>query len=246
MTELWLVDLQRSAAALAAVEAATPRLTAQDRRRAQALADPRARAERLTLAIALRLLIARVAGPEPARRTFGTGPGGKPRLMGPLDFSVSHVHGYGLIGVTIGGSIGVDLERERPLRLSVRRRQELIAAAEGLAGAPLADASPADRFLQAWCRIEAFAKARGSGLGRTLADLGLRSGRPRTPADVAAAARSQAREARLAVGDLTIPKWRHAPCLYAAVARSGSARTQPAWLPADRPGLERLLVRSAG
>ena len=101
----------------------------------------------------------------------------------------------------------------------------------------LAAASISAAVLQAWCRLEAFAKAHGSGIGRTLADLGLRSGAPRTPADIEAAARCSVRDAGLIVRDLPI-----AVGLYAAVALEKAARLQPQTLPTDRIGLERLLT----
>ena len=140
--------------------ATLPRLTPEDRRRANSLKDPRDRRERLATLTALRLLLERFMDPHTARQPFVTGPAGKPALPGgKIQFSLSHVEGYALIGLTRSGAIGVDLERERPLRLPARRREELIAAAKGLAGKPLAGASPDACFLQAWCRIEAFAKA---------------------------------------------------------------------------------------
>jgi 4'-phosphopantetheinyl transferase len=168
MTEIWLLDVVRSGRALAESERDAPRLTPEDRRRANSLRDPRDRRERLATLTALRLLLERHADPHAARQPFVTGPAGKPALPGGrIQFSLSHVEGYALIGLTRSGSIGVDLERERPLRLSARRREELIAAAKGLAGKPLAGASPDACFLQAWCRIEAFAKAHGGGIGHT-------------------------------------------------------------------------------
>jgi phosphopantetheinyl transferase len=238
MTEIWLIDVERSAPALAGLERATPRLTAGDRSRARAVKDPRDRRQRIAVTTALRILLERVAGPQAARLPFAAGPAGKPSLPGrDIQFSLSHIDGYALVGLTRAGEIGVDLERDRPLRMPDRRRAELMAAAEGLAGRPLPDASPDASFLQAWCRLEAFAKARGAGLGRTLADLGLRSGQARTPAQIEVACRKAAREAGLAVYDVAVGSG-----LYAAIAMQNAARLRPRVLvfPNDRAGIERL------
>ena len=143
MTEIWLIDLQRSAPALAELERATPRLTPRDRSRARAVKNAADRRQRIAVTTALRILLERLAGPHSARQPFVTGPAGKPALADrSLQFSLSHVEGYALIGLTRAGDIGVDLERDRPLRLSERRRAELIAAATGLAGKPLAASRP--------------------------------------------------------------------------------------------------------
>jgi 4'-phosphopantetheinyl transferase len=237
MTEVWLVDVERSAPVLAEVERDRPRLTPQDVHRANAISDPHERGQRLAIMTALRILLERLAGPHTARGSFVTGLGGKPELAdGGIRFSVSDVEGYALIGLTRSGEIGVDLERDRPLRISARRSDELMAAAKGLAGRPLAGASPTARFLQAWCRLEAFAKARGHGLGRTLTDLGLRSGLPRTAAQIEGAAGSRAREAGLCVHDMALESG-----LYAAVALEKAVRLRVQRLPTDREGIERLL-----
>ncbi len=235
MTEIWLIDLQRSAPALAELERATPRLTPRDRSRARAVKNPADRRQRIAITTALRILLERLAGPRSARQPFVTGPAGKPALADrSLQFSLSHIEGYALIGLTRAGEIGVDLERDRPLRLSERRRAELMAAATGLAGQPLArqahqtlaGPAPDAAFLQAWCRLEAFAKARGLGIGRTLADLGLRNGQPRTPAEIEVACRHAARAAQLTVRDLPLGRG-----LYAAIAINSAARLRPQVVP---------------
>jgi 4'-phosphopantetheinyl transferase len=245
MTEIWLIDLERSAPALAQIDGERSLLDAHDRRRALAVKDPDDRRQRLAAYTALRLLIERAAGPA-ARRPFVAAAGGKPRLAeGGVAFSLSHVAGYALIGLA-RGEIGVDLERERPLRLSARRRDELIAAAEALAGTRISAASADACLLQAWCRLEAFAKASGKGIGCVLSELGLRSGRSRTLPEVRAAAR-QVGESCLAVRDITLPPMPRGPTLYAAAALEKPRRLQCALLAHDRAGLERVMLhRPAG
>jgi 4'-phosphopantetheinyl transferase len=245
MTELWLVDLERAAPALEALESAEPRLSADDRARTGQIADPRERRDRLAAYVALRVALERVAGRQVRGVAFIRSPGGKPRLPeSRVGFSLSHSDGFALVGVTRLGDIGVDLERARSVRVSAHRRRLLEAAGRGLVEAPSSqeDGGQAaqDAFLQAWSRLEAFAKARGRGLARVLADLGVRgdSGRAATPARIEAAARRVVGDAGLKVRDLRLPSG-----LHGAVAL---ARTQPVprvrVFPTDGPALARLLA----
>ena len=83
--------------------------------------------------------------------------------------------------------------------MSQRRREEILAVGAGLAARPAGDADSDAAVLQAWCRLEACAKARGQGVARLLTELGLREARGRqlALADIEGAARRLAREAGL-------------------------------------------------
>jgi 4'-phosphopantetheinyl transferase len=239
MTELWLVDLEAAAPALEALERDCPRLAGDDRARALRLGEARARRHRLAAYTALRIVLERVAGPEVRGQTFARASGGRPGLgAGDTTFSLSHTEGLALIGVARAGSIGVDLERVRALRMSSRRREEMLALAAGLAAEPLGDPAGDAALLRAWCRVEAFAKARGEGLDRLLRELGLREagGRRLSVRQIAADARHLARQSGLRIADVTLP-----PGLYGAVATAGAAPSaRPRRLPADPQALRRL------
>jgi phosphopantetheinyl transferase len=238
MTELWLVDLDRSAPILEAMEQELPRLTVQDRNVAATIKDGQARRWRLTAHAALRLLLERIAGADVRGQPIVRGVHAKPALAGDAArFSLSHADGMALIGLTKRGDIGVDLERFRPLRMSPRRRAGIIAAAAGLAGREAADPRGDQALLQAWCRLEAYAKARGTGLAVTLVELGLRDARrARSCGQIASTARRCARAAGLKVKDVELPQG-----LYGAIALSGSAMpARVGSFPTDRAGLERL------
>jgi len=133
---------------------------------------------RSTARLALRLLIARHFGEASARAPFQAGEHGKPMLAGlDGDFNVAHSGQYALIALGGVSAIGVDLEIPRSLHLSEARRAAMADAAIRIAqGAPLPDEEDA-RTLQAWARLEALAKADGTGIGRTLSQLGV-WGRP--------------------------------------------------------------------
>jgi phosphopantetheinyl transferase len=244
MTELWLVDLERTAPALQVLEAAQPRLSTDDRRRARQVADLRERRRRLTAYVALRVALERMAGRPLRGAAFVRSPAGKPSLAGvAAEFSLSHSGRFALIGVTRLAAIGVDLERARSVRMSPRHQQLLAAAGRALADMPLpaqssGDAVGQETFLQAWSRLEAFAKARGQGLARLLADVGVRGGsHAATPAQIETATRRVAREAGLKVCDLRLPAG-----LFGAVAVAKAAPfPRVRAFPIDGPAVARLI-----
>jgi hypothetical protein len=127
----------------------------------------------------LRRLIARRFGRAVAARPFASGPHGKPVLAGlDGDFNLSHAtaadgQSFALIGVGRVAAIGVDLEPARTVRLDDRRRRLIVDAALAVGnGAALPDSDEA-RNLQAWARLEAWGKADGRGIGRTLTHFGI-------------------------------------------------------------------------
>jgi 4'-phosphopantetheinyl transferase len=236
--ELWCIDLTAAAPALHAIEQRIPRLSGADRARADAFSDARVRDEWLAVHIALRLLIERMAGPAWRAAAFTRAAHGKPQLDGaPIGFSLSHARGVALIGLTPAGSIGVDVERLRNVRISVERRAAIEAAGAAL-GAPLAGDGNA-RFLHAWVRLEAYAKADGCGIGRLLTRLGIlgiaaaeradASGLRQRVGAVATGAADGVRDLQLGVG------------IYAAAAFVDVRPvSEVAWLPADAESLEKL------
>lgn len=242
--ELWLVDLDRCAEALELAERDVPRLSGDDRERARALSDPRERRRRLAAYTALRVLIERVAGSAARGEPFVRGAGAKPRLASSsAEFNLSHADGHALIAVSAAaGSLGVDLEKVRLAKMAPRRLAEIVAAGEGLGDKPLSGLGDERAFLQAWARLEAFAKARGSGLARTLVDLGLRGrGRAQPPPlpQVRTAARRLADAAGLLVCDVRLlPGFRGA----VAVPR-GAHVPRVATFPAQLEEIDRLVRR---
>ncbi|MFA5901317.1 MAG: hypothetical protein WC829_19620, partial [Hyphomicrobium sp.] len=171
--ELWCVDLGAAAAALSAIESHTPRLVPADHHRAAAIADSRTRAEWLATHIALRLVIEHAVGASWRGVAFVRDAGGKPRLPGaPITFSLSHAPGVALLGVSRRGWIGVDVERQRTVRIDAIRKQRIRDAGDAIGTAPLPAPEEA-AFLQAWVRLEAYAKAEACGVGRLLTQLGI-------------------------------------------------------------------------
>jgi 4'-phosphopantetheinyl transferase len=241
MGELWLVDAEAAAPALEALERERPRLTAQDREHARRLREPGERRLRLAIYAALRIVLERVGGPRVRHQRIARPTGSRPRLdvPGPA-FSLSHAGGLALIGVTQSPTIGVDLEATRSIRMSRRRREEILAAGAGLVGkSALDDPDSEPAVLQAWCRLEACAKARGSGVAALLGELGLRDrrGRQLPLTAVAEAARRIMRDAHLAVADVRLP-----PDLCGAVAGEGALPTRVRRFPVEVRAIARLLA----
>jgi 4'-phosphopantetheinyl transferase len=239
--ELWCVDLAAAGAALHTLEERTPRLSAADRVRAADLSDLTVRGEWVATHIALRLLIERAAGKQWRRATFVRSERGKPHLDGtPLAFSISHAPSLALIGLAPGGSIGVDVERPRRVRVGEARRARIEEAGAALSTAPLPSEGNA-RFLQAWVRLEALAKADGCGIGRLLTRLGILGVSDEIRARQASAgnlvAALLAGDAPPSVRDLQLGDG-----VYAAVASIGvGAIGEPTWLPTRVESLEKLI-----
>jgi 4'-phosphopantetheinyl transferase len=237
--ELWCVDLDAAGAALHALEDRTPRLSDWDRHNAATIADASAAAQWRATHIALRLLLERAVGTRWRGAQFLRGAGVRPRLEGaPVAFSLSHAAGLALIGLTPGGDIGVDVERLRPIHIRASRRGLIETAGDALnARQPLPEDAEA-RFLQAWVRLEAFAKGDGCGVGRLLTRLGIVGGRDIARADLLKqldAARAQA--PANTVHDLDLGKG-----LFAAIAlNSSQAVPEVCWLPTGLEGLSKLV-----
>jgi 4'-phosphopantetheinyl transferase len=241
--ELWLVDLETSAPALEALERDVPRLCADDRDRALRLSDTRERRRRLAAYMALRVVLERMGGAEMRGQRFIRSPGGRPHLRTGPSFSLSHTGGLALIGVGRSHTMGVDLEATRTLKMSQRRREEIVAVGTGLAGRPASargDPSSDTALLQAWCRLEAFAKARGQGIARLLEEIGLREarGRQSQPDETEDTARRLARGAGVSVRDLKMPAGLHGAVAHADPGPAPRLRH----FPAERPAIARLLV----
>ena len=205
--ELWFVDLERAAAALDALEAETPRLPDADSARFAAMTDAAARRNRRCAHIALRLLLERACGPVIRQAPFDVSASGKPTLAGVATrFSLAHTVACALIAIASEGPVGVDIEQTRKVRMPDVRRAPIERAAVALAaGRPLADGSPDTRLLAAWVRIEAVAKATGSGVGPMLELL-----RPRRVSD---GDKGLADSSEVVAHDLAL-----APGLFAAIA----------------------------
>lgn len=221
--ELWCVDTRASAPALRAVEQDAALLSEWERRRAAAFADRALADEWLAAHIAFRVVLERAMGKTLRGVPLARSPSGKPQLAGaPIAFNISHVPGLALIALARGSTVGVDLERARTVRVHEPRRARIETAGAALSrGEPLPTDADA-RFLQAWVRLEAFAKAEGDGVGRLFTRLGISGNRARTDEDFRARLDCVLAETPVgATRDVALGEG-----VYAAVA-SGSTQATP-------------------
>jgi 4'-phosphopantetheinyl transferase len=120
----------------------------------------------------LREIVGAYAGTAPERLVFGAGARGKPQLVhdaaAALEFNLSHAQHLGLIGVTRGVAIGVDIEVMRPMADMAEIAQRNFAPAEFHEWRQLPAAERMAGFFACWTRKEAVIKATGDGLSMPL------------------------------------------------------------------------------
>ena len=174
--EIWVVDLDASAEALFAAERQVARISTDEEERAARLPAGENRRRRAAY-IAQRLLLERTCGPAIRGVVLGRGRNGRPQL--PTGFpgavSLAHTGRFALTGYTQARTIGVDLEAHRVVKMDARRQGIIVAAASTLTAGPLPATGDA-RFLRAWTRLEALAKADGRGMGHLLTQIGAAGG----------------------------------------------------------------------
>lgn len=243
--ELWAVDLAACRDALLDVERRVPRLSAADRERAASITDAEVRDEWQAAHVALRVIIEHACGDALRGVALAREERGKPFIEGaPISFSLSHAPGLALVGISPDGDIGVDVECERVVRIGAERRARICAAGAGLTTAPLARDS-GDGFLQAWVRLEAFAKADGCGIGRVLSRLGIVGAGGREPVEaeimLARAASIVAEAPRTDVRDLQLGRGRFAAVACRGVAAMAACAVPVRWLASDVKQLEQAM-----
>jgi 4'-phosphopantetheinyl transferase len=147
-------------------------LSLDERERAGRFVFDRDRMEYVVCRGVLRHLLALYGGAVASELRFEYTPRGKPALTlnlhAPIQFNVAHSQGAGLIGVTRGAPIGVDIER----MCSFASVAALVPACFALEEQAEFESLPRwvqpRAFYAGWTRKEAFIKATGEGLNRPL------------------------------------------------------------------------------
>jgi 4'-phosphopantetheinyl transferase len=135
----------------------------------------RAEADRDTYLAAhalLRIALARRAGVTPEALRFAAKPDVKPELAFPpatgLGFSLTHGRGIVACAIAPGSELGVDAE-DLGRRVRARRLAErVLSPRERAVFGALDPRARRRRFFEAWSLREAYAKATGIGMARTL------------------------------------------------------------------------------
>ena len=135
---------------------------------------------------ALRLLLGRYAGVDPAAVDFATTRYGQPMPVpcspaSALSFSVSHSGGRVLLAFSRGIRVGIDVERVREDVdiAGIARRYFAPLEIEGLLSLP--DDRRVEAFFAVWTRKEAYLKARGEGLSCPLSSFAVSAGPDEPP-----------------------------------------------------------------
>lgn len=158
---VWWASLEASDAQIAALR---PLLTPQEQQRAERFRIDAAARRFIAARAALRAVLGRVTGSDPADVIFVLGEHGKPRLAdgGPC-FNVSDSGDF--VAITIAAAeIGIDIEVTRPLRRRDRLARRICTEGELEALARLPEDDRDRHLLRLWTCKEAALKAIGAGL----------------------------------------------------------------------------------
>lgn len=168
---LWLFSLDRPSFPIDAVEAC---LADDERERARRFHFDVHRRRFISGRGQLRLLLARYTDVPAEALSFVYGPQGKPRIVlpdtagGKLEFNLSHTEGFGLLGVTMCGAIGVDIEAVRAMKDAGDVARDNFSPEEVATWEQLPPDERSDGFFACWTRKEAIVKALGGGLSIAL------------------------------------------------------------------------------
>jgi 4'-phosphopantetheinyl transferase len=144
-------------------------LSNEERERAERFVVERDRISYVAAHGFLRDVLARYLACEPDAIQFSNDPHGKPAISDPqspnsLAFNLSHSHGVGVVAITRGREIGVDVENIRPEFASEAVAKRYFSAQEVDELERLALERRAEGFFLCWTRKEAYVKALGEGL----------------------------------------------------------------------------------
>lgn len=170
--EIWSAELLHAPSELLNV------LGADERRRAEGIADEAVRQRWSTSRAILRTLLGSKLGIEPAAVPIITGVHGKPMLAGDgahrLHFNLTHSSHHALYAFAVGCDVGIDLEMLGGRRSRSRQGRE-VAIARRFIGERTAERLhslvPHQReqeLLREWVKHEAVVKCLGLGLGAAL------------------------------------------------------------------------------
>lgn len=163
--QVWVTDFAADEAS-PLLRTAGELLTLAERRRAEAMQLPQARAEALLGRALLRSLLAERLGCMALEVPLLAEPQRKPRLAaGSPQCNVAHSHGHLAIAMTQRTPVGIDLEGHDPSIEALEIAETHFAAGERAWLRAAEDAAERERrFFRVWVRKEAVLKAAGDGL----------------------------------------------------------------------------------
>jgi 4'-phosphopantetheinyl transferase len=167
---VWVASLEGLSAALPSLSES---LSAAENGRAHRFQFDRDRDRFIVRRGLLRTILARYVNIDPAQIPLTSGPRGKPALAGPVGgnpvhFNVSHSDGLALFAIACKSSIGVDVERVRPIPDTDRIAAQFFSARENDELASVPAGRKLEAFFSGWTRKEAYLKATGEGIAYAL------------------------------------------------------------------------------
>jgi 4'-phosphopantetheinyl transferase len=176
---IWCAVLDTAATVFARLQTC---LSDEEWKRAERFSFERDRNRYVVRRAVLRTLLGRYTGIDPARITFRCTERGKLHVAPPLDveFNLSHSQDLALFAFARRRVVGVDIEWMRPLDDAMTIARRFFSPAENAALNSVAESQRTEAFFNCWTRKEAFVKATGEGLQRSLDsfDVSLTPGEP--------------------------------------------------------------------
>jgi 4'-phosphopantetheinyl transferase len=183
--DFWFTPLARIADE-ALVDACWKVLSGDEAERARRFAFDRDRRLYVVAHALVRTVLSRYADVAPGQWRFKTVGHGKPIVDPahgvPLRFNLSHTRGMAVCGVTVAGSLGVDVEFLGRQRSDLKLARRYFAPAESDTLVGLAPEEMHRRFLDYWTLKESYIKAIGAGLSLPLDSFAFRLSREQPPA----------------------------------------------------------------
>jgi 4'-phosphopantetheinyl transferase len=148
-------------------------LTKKEQTRADEFRIERPRRQFVTTRAALRILLGSYLGQRPQEIAFASEGLGKPRLASQhastdLRFNVSHSGDLGLVALTLGRDVGIDVEQRRAITHVEQIARRFFHPSEVDAVMAAQPNARNDVFLRCWTAKEAVLKAYGTGIAGSL------------------------------------------------------------------------------
>jgi 4'-phosphopantetheinyl transferase len=163
---VWSFSLEGSASLL---QRCRDHLSPAERQRADRFVFPRDRIHHTVAHGVMRHLLGRYLSAAPESLEFSVSAAGKPAVSHPaggvLSFNLTHSEDRALLGVSVGGELGVDLERVRSNLQSLAISRHYFFGSERSAIESAASEMRDTLFFRYWVAKEAVLKAQGIGLG---------------------------------------------------------------------------------
>jgi len=167
--DVWLIQIDNEAPPPSLLDLLSP----AERERAARFKFDKDRCLFVTAHAAMRAILAKYLGDDPAELKFIEGQNGKPEFSTDsarrdVGFNLSHSHQAALLAVALGRAVGVDIEYIKRDFEFVEVAERFFTVREVTALRSLPSDLQRQAFFKCWTAKEAFLKAKGTGLSGEL------------------------------------------------------------------------------